>query len=185
MGELSDEALLAGIAVRDESATIAFVRRYQRRVYGLAVSIIGDPRGAEDVAQEAFLRVWRHAQMFDPRRGSGATWVLAITRNLAIDSMRVRKAAPIDPVRLMALETLSSDSPEDALSDVGKHPELETALGALPVEQRRALLLSVVLGLSASQIAHREAIPLGTAKTRIRAALQKLRSVLDVGKVGP
>ncbi len=67
-GELSDEALLAGMAVGDQSAAVTFTRRYQRRVFGLAYSMTSDAGLAEDVAQEAMVRVWRHAPVFDPRR---------------------------------------------------------------------------------------------------------------------
>ena len=82
--EASDEALLAGMAVGDERAGVAFVRRYQRRVYGLALGILRDPGMAEDVAQDAFVRAWTHASVFDPRRGAAATWLLTIARNLSI-----------------------------------------------------------------------------------------------------
>ena len=78
-GELSDEALLAGMAVGDQSAAVTFTRRYQRRVFGLAYSMTNDAGVAEDVAQEAMIRVWRHAPVFDPRRGSVTSWVLTIT----------------------------------------------------------------------------------------------------------
>ena len=96
-GELSDEALLAGMAVGEQAAAVAFVRRYQRRVFGLAYSMTSDAGVAEDVAQEAMIRVWKHAPVFDPRRGSVASWVLTITRNLAIDALRLRRAVPTDP----------------------------------------------------------------------------------------
>lgn len=181
VSELSDEALLAGMAVGDEAAAIAFVRRYQRRVYGLAVSMLGDPGAAEDVAQEALVRVWRHAQVFDARRASAATWVLAITRNLAIDAMRVRRSTPLDPARFLTLGAVSQDaSPEEAAEALDHAPEIRQALAELPPEQRRALVLAVVYGLTAADVSERESIPLGTAKTRIRAGLQKLRRTLDV-----
>ena len=93
----SDEALLAGMAVGDDQAGLTFVRRYQRRLFGLALGIVGDPGLAEDVSQEAFVRIFRHASVFDARRGSVSTWVLTITRNLAIDSVRVRRGIPIGP----------------------------------------------------------------------------------------
>src|SRR5271169_307367 len=96
-GELSDEALLAGMAVGDQSAAVTFTRRYQRRLFGLAYSMTSDAGVAEDVAQEAMIRVWRHAPVFDPRRGSVASWVLTITRNLAIDALRLRRAVATDP----------------------------------------------------------------------------------------
>src|ERR1019366_1103614 len=178
---LSDEALLAGMAVGDETAAVTFVRRYQRRVYGLAVSMLGDAQAAEDVAQEALVRAWRHAQVFDSRRGSAATWVLAITRNLAIDAMRVRRSTPMDPARFLTLGSVSQEeTPEEAGDALDTYPGIQAALAALPPEQRRALVLAAVYGLTAADISQRESIPLGTAKTRIRAGLQKLRNTLDV-----
>lgn len=181
MAELSDEALLAGMAVGDETAAVGFVRRYQRRVFGLAYSMLGDAQAAEDVAQEALLRAWRHAQVFDGRRASAATWVMAITRNLAIDALRVRRSTPTDPARFVSLGSVSlEDLPEDSVEAMTSHPGVRQALAELPPEQRRALVLSAVYGLTASDVSERESIPLGTAKTRIRAALIKLRKSLDV-----
>jgi RNA polymerase sigma factor (sigma-70 family) len=183
VSELSDEALLGGMAVGDETAAVTFVRRYQRRVFGLAVSMLGDPQAAEDVAQEALLRAWRHAQVFDARRGSAATWVLSITRNLAIDAMRLRRGTPTDPARFLSLGALSMDGlPEEGVEGFGDaERRLKEALAVLPVEQRRALVLAVVYGLSAQGVSEHEAIPLGTAKTRIRTGLRKLRQSMDVG----
>src|SRR5690349_4399386 len=88
--DTTDEALLAGIALADDRAGLVFVRRYQHRLFGLAIRIVGDPKLAEDVTQEAFIRIFRHADVFDPRRASVAAWAFTITRNLAIDVLRVR-----------------------------------------------------------------------------------------------
>ena len=99
----ADDALLAGYATGDPDASVAFVRRHQRRVYGLAISVVGNPGTAEDVAQEAFTRAWRHASTYDSRRGSVPTWLLTITRNLAIDAIRMRRARPVDPEVMAAL----------------------------------------------------------------------------------
>src|SRR4051794_25277698 len=104
---LSDEALLAGLGMGEPDTGAAFVRRFQRRVFGLALSIVSDPGLAEDIAQEALAKAWRHAQAYDPRRGSVATWLLTITRNLAIDALRLRRARPADPDTLVALEVAS------------------------------------------------------------------------------
>src|SRR5436190_2929091 len=93
----SDEALVAGMAAGDRDAASVFVRRFERRVFGCAVAVVGDRGRAEDVAQEAFVRAWRHAAAFDPRRATVATWLLAITRNLGIDSLRVERVRPADP----------------------------------------------------------------------------------------
>src|SRR5438105_3998895 len=111
MWSVTDEALLAGMAAGDADAASAFVARFQRRIFGLALTITREPRAAEDVAQEAFVRAWRHSAAFDARRGSVATWLLTITRNLAIDAMRVRRPVTIDPDALLSM-TVTSGAPD-------------------------------------------------------------------------
>jgi RNA polymerase sigma-70 factor (ECF subfamily) len=180
MGTASDEALLAGIATGDAAAARTFVRRYQQRVYGLAVTILRDARGAEDVAQEAFLRVWRHAGAFDARRGDVAPWVLTIARNAALDALRLRRATPIEPDAIVALGPPSGDrSPAELAEHEHDVARVRRALADLPAEQRDAVLLAAFHGQTAAEIAAREGIPLGTAKTRIRTGLRKLRDRLD------
>ena len=93
----SDEALLAGFAAGDREASAAFVRRFQRRAYGLARTIVRDSGSAEDVAQEALVRAWRYAGSYDARRGTVLTWLLTIVRNVAVDRRRVSPAEPLDP----------------------------------------------------------------------------------------
>ncbi|MDP9075413.1 MAG: sigma-70 family RNA polymerase sigma factor, partial [Actinomycetota bacterium] len=100
----ADDALLAGFGNGDPEAATSFIRRNQRRVFGLALSIVADPALAEDVAQEAFTRAWRHAATYDPRRGSVVAWLLTITRNLAIDALRLRRSTPVDPAVLAAVD---------------------------------------------------------------------------------
>ena len=175
----SDEALIAGMAMGDDRAAVAFVRRYQKRVYGLAIGMLGDRGIAEDVAQEALLRAWRHAPVFDARRGSVTNWVLTITRNLAIDAIRQRRAVPTDPESLVALGLPSTGHSAEDVATAGQlGPELRAALAGLPVEQRRATVLAALYGRTAAEISTSEAVPLGTAKTRIRAGLSKLRAAL-------
>jgi RNA polymerase sigma-70 factor (ECF subfamily) len=179
----SDEALMAGMAIGDEHAAVAFVRRYQKRVFGLAVGMLDDAGVAEDVAQEALLRAWRHAPVFDARRGTVTSWVLTITRNLAIDAIRQRRAFPTDPDDLVALGLASGGRPVEDLAIAGQlSPDLRGALQALPAPQRRATLLAALYGRTAEEISASESIPLGTAKTRIRTGLQKLRAALDDAK---
>jgi RNA polymerase sigma factor (sigma-70 family) len=177
---LSDESLLAGMASRDADATATFVRRYQARVYGLALTIVGSRSVAEEVAQEVFLRVWRHAAAYDPRRGRVAAWLLTITRNLAIDAVRLRGERPVDPHLLLGTLTDGEDTAGSG-TDYEEREQLRNALRALPPEQCRAVVLAVYYGLTAKEIANRDDIPLGTAKTRIRRGLAKLREVLEVG----
>ncbi|HEY7916587.1 MAG TPA: RNA polymerase sigma factor [Acidimicrobiales bacterium] len=176
---LSDEALLAGVAQGDDAAFVAFVRRYQKRVFGLAYSMLGDTGAAEEVAQEALIRVWRHAPVFDARRGSVTTWVLTITRNLSIDAQRMRRAVPIDPSDFLAQGLVSNEGlPEESALAGDSVPALRQALASLPPEQQRALVLAAVYGRTAVEISESESIPLGTAKTRIRAAISKLRAAM-------
>jgi RNA polymerase sigma-70 factor (ECF subfamily) len=177
----SDEALLAGLAAGDKAAAAAFVRRFQRRVYGLALTIVGDPGTAEDVAQEAFLRAWRRAAAYDARRGRVLTWLLAITRNVAIDIVRLKRAQPIDPEVLasrLQLEQTREVSGEQ--SSIADRELLRRAIGGLPDEQRRALVLATYFGRTAREISELEGVPLGTAKTRIRTAMIRLRETLEV-----
>jgi RNA polymerase sigma-70 factor (ECF subfamily) len=175
----SDEALLAGLAAGDDEAAVVFVRRYQRRVFGLAVTLVGDRALADDIAQEAMVRAWRHAGAFDVRRGSVTTWLLAITRNLAIDALRAARVKPVPDDVLIAAMPVTGDGPADASVAVDELQRVARALGALPVEQRRALLLARLRGLTAAELAEHEGIPLGTAKTRIRTALIRLRDQME------
>jgi RNA polymerase sigma-70 factor (ECF subfamily) len=164
---------------RDEACVVVFVRRYQRRVFGLAVGILQDRGAAEDVAQEVMLRAWRHAPMFDPRRGSVENWVLTIARNLSIDALRRQRSTPTDPDVLVALSRASSGSSvEDVVSATSNRGEILRALDALSLEQSRAVILSSLYGRTALEISEIEGIPLGTAKTRIRTGLRRMRSVM-------
>jgi RNA polymerase sigma factor (sigma-70 family) len=177
MDGLSDETLLAGLASGDAEAAAAFVRRFQRRVYGLAVTMLRDAVVAEEVAQETFVRAWRHAATYDARRGRVPTWLLAIARNLAIDRARMRSPTPVDPdVIASELDLAHVDSP----IDVGERDRLRRAIASLPDEQRRALVLATYAGRTAREIAELDGVPLGTVKTRIRSAMLKLRESLGV-----
>jgi RNA polymerase sigma factor (sigma-70 family) len=178
---LSDEALLSGLCAGDADAAAAFTRRFQARVYGLVLAIVRDEHAAEEIAQETFVRAWRHAATYDARRGRVATWLLAIARNLAIDAVRLKKAVPLDPDVLAdrlqrAGGTGQSSDPEFPPDE---RERVRGALGELPREQRRALFLAACLGRTAGEVAEVESIPLGTAKTRIRTAMLKLRQALE------
>jgi RNA polymerase sigma factor (sigma-70 family) len=179
MWSVSDDALLAGLATGDAEAAAAFVRRFQRRVYGLALTIVGDTRAAEDVAQEAFVRAWRHAAAYDPRRGTVVTWLLTIARNLAIDAVRVRRPVALEPDAILALEPTSTEPLPDELVGLRDDTDrLRAAMARLPEAQRRALVLAGLLGHTAREVSETEGIPVGTAKTRIRTGLLRLRAAL-------
>jgi RNA polymerase sigma factor (sigma-70 family) len=177
---LSDEALLAGLAAGQEDAAAAFVRRFQARVFGLVITILRDEGTAEDVAQETFVRAWRHAATYDPRRGRVATWLLSIARNLAIDVTRLKRAEPLDPdvvANRLQRAGVAGGPPDEGLPD--ERQRIRGAISELPTEQRRALFLSAYLGRTAREISDLEEIPLGTAKTRIRSAMLKLHDSLE------
>lgn len=183
MWSVPDEALVAALAGGDADAATAFVRRFQARVYGLALTMTGEPALAEEIAQETFLRAWRHAGAYDPRRGQVITWLLSITRNLAVDHLRMKRAVPIDPGELRDREQALWSAVEGEGTSA-ELTELRDALGTLPLEQRRALLLSALFGFTAREVGAIEGAPLGTAKTRIRSALIKLRAALGEPRSG-
>jgi RNA polymerase sigma factor (sigma-70 family) len=177
----SDEALLAGLGAGDREASAAFVRRFQRRAYGLARTIVRDSGTAEDVTQEAFVRAWRYAASYDARRGTVLTWLLTIVRNVAVDRRRVSPAEPLDPDLLASkLQLADSRDRDEEHAALLERDQLREALATLPDEQRRALVLAAYFGQTAGEIARDEGIPLGTAKTRIRTAMLRLRGWLEV-----
>jgi RNA polymerase sigma-70 factor (ECF subfamily) len=178
---VSDEALLAGFATGDPDAAAGLVRRFQRRIYGLAVTIVGDAQAAEDVAQETFVRAWRHASTYDARRGPVSGWLLTIARNLALDRARLNGAQPVDPDLVASqLERGRSADYVEGATRIAERDRLRELLVALPDQQRRALVLATYFGRTAKEISEMDGTPVGTVKTRIRDALLKLRTRLEV-----
>ena len=173
---LPDDTLLAGLGAGDARLSLAFVGRFQRVVFGVALAVIGDPGMAEDVAQQTFERAWRHAQSYDSRRGSVRAWLTTIAHNLAVDVVRARTSAPVDPQDLPALLTAMTDTPERLAVAHDSAAGLRRALAGLPMAQARAVAMAGIYGMTARQVAESEGIALGTAKTRIRDGLRKLRS---------
>lgn len=170
-----DETLLAGLAVGDQEIGVAFVQRFQNAVFGVALAVVGDSGLAEDVAQRTFEHAWRHAQIYDSRRGSVRTWVTTIARNLAIDLIRVRRPVSVDPDDLGVLVDAVRQGPEQRAPTGEACAELRRAIAVLPIDQVRAIVLAGIYGMAAKEVAQFERIPLGTAKTRIRTAMGKLR----------
>ena len=169
----SDQSLIAGIASGDTTAVTTLVRRYQARVYGLALRVTDDSGLAEEVAQDAFVKAWRYAPSYDARRGPVHTWLLTIAHNVSMDAVRPRRDYPVDPERLGRTPGGESHPPE--------YEQVEPILAglrSLPAEQARPIVLAAVYGLTAREIAEQEGIPLGTAKTRIRRGLLRLRTAL-------
>lgn len=179
LGRVPDEALLSGLTTGDQEIAVAFVRRFQRTVFGVALAVVGDPQLAEDIAQQTFERAWRHAQVYDPRRGSVRTWLTTIAHNLAIDAVRARRASPVAPEDLEALLGAVTDTPERHAEAEEGSERVRRAVSTLPREQARALVMAGIYGMTAREVAAFESVPLGTAKTRIRAGTAKLRAVLE------
>jgi len=175
---LTDEALLAAIALGEQHAAAVFVRRFQRSVFGLAVTIVGDRNLAEDVAQQAFERAWRHAGSYDGRRAAVSTWLMTITRNLAIDTIRMRRPTPIDPFTAADLLAPLASDPADASVAGDDAHRLRRALARLPEEQRRAVVLATIGGRTTTEIGVIEGVPVPTAKTRLRTGLRRLREMM-------
>lgn len=172
---MDDQALLAGYAEGAAEVAVAFVRRFQGHVYGVALAIVGEPALAEDIAQLAFERAWRNAARYDVTKAGVKTWLTAITRNVAIDSLRVRRPVPVDPTDLIRLLGSAQDDPQERAIGAVRAAHLRSAIRALPLEQRRALVMAGMYRMTAEEVATAEGIPLGTAKTRIRTSLRKLR----------
>jgi RNA polymerase sigma factor (sigma-70 family) len=170
---LSDQSLIAGIASGDATAVTTLVRRYQARVYGLALRVTADSGLAEEVAQDAFVRAWRYATSYDARRGPVDRWLLTIAHNVSMDAVRRRRDYPVDPELLRRAQR--------SVPDERGYEQVEPVLAglrSLPAEQARPIMLAVLYGLTAREIAEQEGIPLGTAKTRIRRGLGRLRVAL-------
>lgn len=189
MWDASDEALLAGFATGDPESGTVFVRRFQARVFGLALAITRNAAEADEVAQDAFVRAWRYAASFDARRGSLAGWLLGITRNVAIDRVRLvgnrRDRVDVDGTGELALQmALDGVAGDDDVTEVAERHDalarVARTLRSLPAEQAEALIAVTLRGLTTREYAEAAGVPLGTAKTRIRLGLRKLRHRLEV-----
>ena len=177
-----DSACVARAASGDGAALAALYDSHARRVYSLALRILGDEGDAEDVLQEVFTQAWRQARRYDESRGTVAAWLLTMARTRAIDRLRAREArpdsaaAPLDDA--WGDRLAESIDPADALAATRDAERVRGALQQLPVLQRLAIELAYFEGLTQSQIAERLEQPLGTIKTRIRLGLLKLRDAL-------
>lgn len=174
-----DAALVRRVADGDRQAFLQLYDRYASRVYGLALHILRDAMAAEEVTQDAFVKLWEKAATFDLRRGSVATWLLTITRRTAIDRLRHEARRP--PLADPPPEGPGWPTPQpDAgtLSEEARWMTVRFALADLPLEQRQAITLAFYYGLSHRQIAEHLGLPLGTVKTRIRLGMEKLRRAL-------
>jgi RNA polymerase sigma-70 factor (ECF subfamily) len=171
----SDGDLIVRTAEGDRDAFEQLYKRYARPVFGLALRRLGDLFRAEDAVQETFTSVWRSARTYRPDRGAGGTWLYAVARNAIADRARARQEPAVDPPDLPSTEPGPSEQTEDSWVSWRVH----RAVSELPEHERVLLELAYWSGLSQSEVADYLGIPLGTVKTRTRAALARLADVLE------
>jgi RNA polymerase sigma-70 factor (ECF subfamily) len=179
--QLGDEDLMQLVAGGDARAFEVIYERHCTAVFSLAYRICGVRAAAEEVAQEAFLAIWRSGGRYDRTRGSVRTWLFGVVHNRAIDSLR--RSTAHDRLRVtdeQAAERL--EAPERTEVEVARRDEarsMQVVLGALPREQRRVVELAYFGGFTQEQIAEMLGAPLGTVKGRMRLALEKLRGAIE------
>jgi RNA polymerase sigma-70 factor (ECF subfamily) len=169
------------LARRDQQALEAIYDRYSRAAYSLLLRITRDPAAAEELLQEAFLRLWRNAHSYDVSRGSLGTWLLTVARNMAFDHLRSkgeRQRQREDLVDALPAQAVAPRS-EEWLDLRRKAEHVRQLIGELPSTQRQALELAYFEGMTQSEIAQAMNEPLGTVKTWVRTALQQLRRGME------
>lgn len=179
--ELSDPHLAAGLAAGNQDALAELYDRYGGLAYAVALRILGDPGRAEDVVQDAFLKLWNNAAQFDLERGSLRTWLITAVRNRSIDTLRGRGAHERQERELKPdmQATGPTSDPWREVSLALERTAVREALNSLPLEQRQTVELAYFGGYSHREIAEMTAVPLSTVKGRMRLALEKLSSYLQ------
>jgi RNA polymerase sigma-70 factor (ECF subfamily) len=179
----NDASLIRSIAGAQTEALSELYDRYNRLVFTVAYAILGDRATADEVTVDVFVRVWRGAGSYRPESGKVRTWLVAITRHHAVDILRWQNSRP-DSNSLLLKEGLLSNNetirnPEEETEMSLQRKRVRGALAQLPDDQRQALVLAYFRGYTHEQIAEQLKQPLGTIKTRIRLAMQKLRHLLE------
>jgi len=170
-----DLILLAQVQRGDERAMATIYDRYFRIVYSVSLRVLRDPAAAEDVLQEVFMQIWRNPDSFASGRGSMGGWLAVVARNRSIDALRRRKPQDsIDDVVLASTYDLAEEAQRNNMMEKAR-----TVIHALPPDQRKTLEMAFFDGLTHSEIAEMTGDPLGTVKTRIRAALLVLRKAMQ------
>lgn len=178
----ADVACMRRVVQGDSRAFADLYDRHVRPVFSLVLRIVTDQGEAEDLVQEVFAQAWTQARRYDAGRGPVSAWLLTIARSRAIDRLRARRG---QKALVAPSATPVADVPDPGLTqemlvlNAEQLGRLRTAIGELPLLQRLALELAYFEGLSHTEVAERLEQPLGTVKTRIRAALQRLRGALD------
>lgn len=180
---MDDASLMHMLALNQIDALSALYDRYGRLVYSIAFSSLGDQGAAEEIVQDVFTRVWEKAAIYDAGKGKLSTWLISITRNRTIDELRKGKIRPektsVSWADLWQTYNPQSPGPEEETDLSWQQRSIRGALETLPPDQREVLALAYFKGYTQSMIAELQGVPLGTIKTRIRLAMQKLRRVLS------
>ena len=184
---LADEDLMVLVGGGDADAFAALYDRYFRLAYSVAHKLTGEKWAAEDLTQDAFLKVWRSAESYRPGRGSVRTWILSVVRNQNIDRLRVRASRRRMREKVEASAASAPRyEPSEAFAKVWHHARLgrlREALDALPHSQKQVLELTHFSGLTHMEIAERLGLPLGTVKGRMRLGVEKLRNNIELRSV--
>ena len=172
--------LLSRIATnRDEAAFRELFEAYGSRLRRFMIRSGADAGTADELAQEALLTVWRKAGLYQPDKGSVSAWIFTIARNLRIDRLRREFNWGELSDEVLASRPSNEIAQDDALDLSERQDRVRAVLGDLGPEQRQIIELAYIEGLSHSQIAERLSIPLGTVKSRMRLAYQKVRGALE------
>ena len=174
----SDAQLVVAIGRWRQDALAEAYRRHAGAVFGLANRVLGRRNLAEEVVQEVFLRLWHHAERFDPERGSLRSWLLAQTHGRAVDLLRSETARKGREEREHRIRAEAGYDLEHEVWDLAVADQVREALGALPTEERKAIELAYFKGLTYREVALALGQPEGTVKSRIRAGLKRLRTGL-------
>jgi len=170
---------IPGTPIDDPQAFSRLYDEHARGVYGAALKILGDHAQAQDVTQDVFLRLWRRPGAYDARRGQLGPYLRLMARSRALDLWREGQAAGRMGDRLKVVASVAEERVEEAPAPAAERDEarglVRNALRALPEPQREAIVLAYWGGMTADEIASRASVPLGTAKSRIRLGLARLR----------
>jgi RNA polymerase sigma-70 factor (ECF subfamily) len=173
--EIDDVQLVKQVAQGDEQAFLALYDCYVGRVYALTLRVLSDPMLAEEATQDTFLKLWSRARLFLAERGPLLLWLLTIARRTALDRLRLEGRRPILSDAQDPTEVWQTVPDHDSLSEESYWRSLNFAVQALPQDHRQLIELAYFQGLSQSEIAEVLGWPLGTVKTRLRAAMERLR----------
>ncbi len=174
----SDEDLISFVKNDEPEAFAALYDRHSRAAYHVAYRMMGERQAAEDLVQEAFLKIWRGAGSYRVEKGSVRTWILSIVHNRGIDQLRTRASRRRMQEKIEA--SAARSEPSEAFAESWRNTrrdQVREALKVLPPEQLKILELSYFSGYTHVEIAGLLNIPLGTVKGRMRLGLQKMRGL--------